>query len=141
MLETDGTRHRALRKLLQSDFTPRGLAGYEMFLRGITASTLDRALTNPSFDFVADVAADFPIRVLAQLLDVPESDIPQLISGNQMVGNTDPEATAALLYSPESEQFRDLPFGRRRRSRCSSTGTSWRGTAAAAPGPTWSPRC
>lgn len=111
MLETDGTRHRALRKLLQSDFTPRGLAGYEMFLRGITASTLDRALTNPSFDFVADVAADFPIRVLAQLLDVPESDIPQLIKwGNQMVGNTDPEATAALLYSPESEQFRDLPF-------------------------------
>ncbi len=111
MLETDGTRHRALRKLLQADFTPKGLAGYETFLRGITASTLDRALAKPEFDFVEDVAADFPIRVLAQLLDVPESDIPQLIKwGNQMVGNTDPEASAALLGSPQSEQFRDLPF-------------------------------
>jgi cytochrome P450 len=103
MLETDGTRHRALRKLLQADFTPKALAGFETFLRGITASTLDRA--------VAEVAADFPIRVLAQLLDVPESDIPQLIKwGNQMVGNTDPEHSAALLDSAESEQFKDLPF-------------------------------
>lgn len=111
ILETDGTRHRALRKLLQPQFTPRALAGYETFLRGITASTLDRALAKDEFDFVADVAADFPIRVLAQLLDVPESDIPQLIKwGNKMVGNTDPEHADVLANSPESEAFRDLPF-------------------------------
>lgn len=111
MLETDGSRHRALRKLLQADFTPKALAGFETFLRGITASTLDRALAHGEFDYVAEVAADFPIRVLAQLLDVPESDIPQLIKwGNQMVGNTDPEHSAALLDSAESEQFKDLPF-------------------------------
>lgn len=111
ILETDGTRHRALRKILQPDFTPRAIAGYETFLRGITASTLDRALKRDQFDFVAEVAADFPIRVLAQLLDVPESDIPQLIKwGNRMVGNTDPEHADVLATSPESEQYRDLPF-------------------------------
>lgn len=111
ILETDGTRHRALRKILQPDFTPRAIAGYETFLRGITASTLDRALKHEEFDFVAEVAADFPIRVLAQLLDVPESDIPQLIKwGNRMVGNTDPEHADVLATSPESEQYRDLPF-------------------------------
>lgn len=111
ILETDGTRHRALRKILQPDFTPRAIAGYETFLRGITASTLDRALKHQEFDFVAEVAADFPIRVLAQLLDVPESDIPQLIKwGNRMVGNTDPEHADVLATSPESEQYRDLPF-------------------------------
>ncbi len=111
MLETDGTRHRALRKILQPSFTPRAIAGYETFLRGITASTLDRALVQDEFDFVADVAADFPIRVLAQLLDVPESDIPQLIRwGNKMVGNQDPEHADVLAGSPESEQYRDLPF-------------------------------
>ncbi|MDO8308785.1 MAG: cytochrome P450 [Actinomycetota bacterium] len=111
MLETDGTRHRALRKMLQPEFTPRAIAGYETFLRGLTATTLDRALVNDEFDFVADVAADFPIRVLAQMLDVPESDIPQLIKwGNRMVGNTDPEHADVLADSPESEQYRDLPF-------------------------------
>lgn len=111
MLETDGKRHRALRKVLQPEFTPRAIAGYETFLRGITASTLDRAFALDEFDFVAEVAADFPIRVLAQLLDVPESDIPNLIKwGNRMVGNTDPEHADVISGSPESEQYRDLPF-------------------------------
>ena len=111
ILETDGSRHRALHKMLQPQFTPRALAGYETFLRGITATTLDRALAKDQFDFVADVAADFPIRVLAQLLDVPESDIPQLIKwGNKMVGNQDPEHADVLADSPESEMYRDLPF-------------------------------
>ena len=111
ILETDGPRHRALRKMLQPQFTPRALAGYETFLRGITATTLDRALVQNEFDFVADIAADFPIRVLAQLLDVPESDIPQLIKwGNKMVGNQDPEHADVLADSPESEMYRDLPF-------------------------------
>lgn len=111
ILETDGSRHRALRRMLQPQFTPRALAGYETFLRGITATTLDRALAKDQFDFVADIAADFPIRVLAQLLDVPESDIPQLIKwGNKMVGNQDPEHADVLADSPESELYRDLPF-------------------------------
>jgi len=111
MLDMDGARHRALRKLLQYDFTPRALAVYETFLRGLTANTVDEALKKERFDFVAEVAADFPIRVLAKLMDVPEADIPQLIKwGNRMVGNTDPEHADVLLDSEESEKYRDLPF-------------------------------
>ena len=44
MIDTDGLRHAALRRLLQRDFTPRSLEGYESFLRGLTATTLDAAL-------------------------------------------------------------------------------------------------
>ncbi|MDA3022502.1 MAG: cytochrome P450 [Actinomycetota bacterium] len=111
MIETDGERHRALRKLLQPEFTPKALANYETFLRGLTATTLDNALPQGEFDFVAEVAADFPIRVLAQMLDVPEADIPLLIEwGNRMVGNTDPEHADVLADSQESDQYKDLPF-------------------------------
>jgi len=111
MLERDGTRHRALRKLLQPAFTPKALAVYESFLRGITANTLDVALDKDRFDFVDEVAADFPIRVLARLLGVPEEDTDQLIAwGNRMVGNTDPESADVLASDPESEKYRDLPF-------------------------------
>ena len=78
MLETDGVRHRALRRLMQGEFTPRAVAGYETFLRGLTASTLDAAFANPEFEFVDQVAADFPIRVLAKMLDVPDTDIYKL---------------------------------------------------------------
>ncbi|MFM1917988.1 MAG: hypothetical protein RJB01_1503 [Actinomycetota bacterium] len=111
MLERDGSRHRALRKLLQHQFTPKALAVYESFLRGVTANTLDTALAKDEFDFVDEVAADFPIRVLARLLDVPEEDTDQLIAwGNRMVGNTDPESADVLASDPESEKYRDLPF-------------------------------
>lgn len=111
MLETDGKRHRTLRKLMQPEFTPKAVAGYETFLRGLTATTLDAAFAKGSFDFVADVSADFPIRVLARMLDVPDEDTPKLIEwGNRMVGNTDPEHADVLASSPESEQFRNLPF-------------------------------
>jgi cytochrome P450 len=111
MLETDGDRHRALRKLMQPEFTPRALAGYETFLRGITRTTLDAALPKGTFDFVKEVSADFPIRVLARLLGVPDDDTGQLIAwGNRMVGNTDPEHADVLAGSPESEQYRNLPF-------------------------------
>jgi cytochrome P450 len=111
MLESDGERHRALRRLLQPEFTPRAVAGYETFLRGLTAITLDAALPKGEFDFVKEVSADFPIRVLARMLGVPDDDTPQLIEwGNRMIGNTDPEHADVLLDSEESEKYRLLPF-------------------------------
>jgi cytochrome P450 len=111
LLETDGLRHRAMRRMLQGEFTPQAVAKYETFLRGITASTLDAAFAKGEFDFVEEVSADFPIRVLARILDVPDEDTGQLIKwGNRMVGNTDPEHADVLIGSPDSEQYRHVPF-------------------------------
>lgn len=112
MLETDGPRHRALRKLLQRDFSPRQVnRRFEQFLRGLTRQTLDAALVKGEFDFVREVSADFPIRVLARMLDVPDEDTPKLIDwGNRIIGNTDPDYTDVLLNSPESLKYQDLPF-------------------------------
>lgn len=111
LLETDGLRHRALRRMLQGEFTPQAVAKYETFLRGITAKTVDAALAKQQFDFVDEVSADFPIRVLARLLGVPDSDTGQLIAwGNRMVGNTDPEHADLLIDSAESEQYKHVPF-------------------------------
>jgi cytochrome P450 len=111
MLETDGTRHQALRRLLARDFAQRAVARYEVFLRGLTAHTLDAALAKGRFDFVAEIAADFPINVLARMLDVPDGDTRKLIEwGNRIIGNTDPDYADVLLHSEESERYRDLPF-------------------------------
>lgn len=111
LLETDGTRHRALRRLLQGQFTPPAVAKYESFLRGITATTLDNAFAKGTFDFVEDVAADFPINVLVRLLDVPVEDTHKLIDwGNRMVGFDDPEHADVLISDPESEKYRLVPF-------------------------------
>ena len=111
LLETDGNRHRALRRLLQGQFTPAAVARYETFLRGLTATTLDNAFAKKEFDFVTEVSADFPIQVLAKLLDVPDEDTDKLIDwGNRMIGNTDPEHADILINDPESEKYRLVPF-------------------------------
>jgi cytochrome P450 len=111
MLETDGPRHHALRRLLQRDFSHRAVAQYEVFLRGLTARTLDAALPRGRFDFVSEIAADFPINVLARMLDVPDGDTRKLIEwGNRIIGNTDPDYADVLLHSEESERYRNLPF-------------------------------
>ncbi len=111
LLETDGTRHRAMRRLLQGEFTPQAVAKYETFLRGLTATTLDNAFAKGEFDFVEEVAADFPIRVLAKILDVPDSDTGQLIEwGNRMIGFDDPEHADLMMNDPESEKYRLVPF-------------------------------
>lgn len=111
LLETDGARHRSLRRLMQGEFTPSAVAGYETFLRGLTRTTLDTAFAKGSFDFVEEVAADFPIRVLARMLDVPDHDTGKLIEwGNRMIGNTDPEHADVLIDDPESEKYRLVPF-------------------------------
>jgi cytochrome P450 len=113
MLETDGPRHLALRKLLLRDFSIGPLRRYEDFLRDLARVTVDTALrgSTTELDFVQSIAADFPINVLARLLAVPDEKIPQLISwGNEIVGATDPEYARVPVDSPESEQYKHLPF-------------------------------
>ncbi|MDX3381826.1 cytochrome P450 [Streptomyces niveiscabiei] len=111
ILELDGVRHRALRALLQRQFGANVINSYAGFLRGLTATTLDTALAKGTFDFVEEISADFPINVLARLLDVPPEDNRRLIDwGNRIIGNTDPDYADVLLHSEESERYRDLPF-------------------------------
>ncbi len=112
ILEMDGLRHRALRKLISREFSrPNLMRNYEELLRDITRTTVDAALAKGVFDFVADVSADFPIQVLARLLDVPQEKTGQLIDwGNEIIGFSDPEHAKILISDAASEQYKHLPF-------------------------------
>lgn len=111
ILESDGTRHQALRKLLARDFSVAQLRKYEEFLRDLARVSINEALIREDVDFVDAVAADFPINVLARLLDVPDDMIPQLIEwGNTIVGFSDPEMSAVLVDSDEAQKYKHLPF-------------------------------
>ena len=92
-----------MRKLIAARVQPGPLTRkYEDFLRGLTKETVDEALeAQREFDFVKKISADFPIQVLARLLDVPPEDTGELIAwGNQMIGNTDPDYAKHLLDRP-----------------------------------------
>ncbi len=116
MLETDGVRHQALRRLVQREFTPRNLMkNYEAFLRELTLETIANAFSerddNGQIDFVNSISADFPIQVLARLLDVPREHTGQLIAwGNEFVANTDPDYAKVRADLAESDKYKHLPF-------------------------------
>jgi cytochrome P450 len=111
ILESDGSRHQALRKLLARDFSVGQLRRYEDFLRGLARTSIEDALAKQDIDFVDAIAADFPINVLARLLDVPDDMIPQLIEwGNAIVGFSDPELSDVLVDSEEAQKWKHLPF-------------------------------
>ena len=111
ILESDGTRHQALRKLLARDFSVAQLRRYEEFLRDLVRVSINEAFIRQDVDFVDAIAADFPINVLARLLDVPDEMIPQLIQwGNTIVGFSDPELSQVLVDSDEAQKYKHLPF-------------------------------
>ncbi len=111
MLETDPPRHTRLRGLVGPPFTPRAVRAYESALRELTTVILDRALALGEFDFIEEVAKELPIRVLARLLGVPETDTDRLIGwGDRMIANTDPDFADVLHDSPASDRYRLLPF-------------------------------
>ncbi len=116
MLESDGVRHRALRKLMQREFGGQTLRKYEDFLQGLTRVTVDAALRPTGaefveFDFVEQISADFPVQVLARMLGVPAADTGKLIDwGNRMIGNTDPDYADVLLGDADSDKYKHLPF-------------------------------
>ena len=65
------TRHR---RLLSRVFTPRRMAQLEPQIRAYCARSLDPLLGSGRFDFVADLAAQLPMRVISMLLGIPDSD-------------------------------------------------------------------
>ncbi len=72
---------------------------------------LDDALPKGEFDFVDDIAAPIPIRVLGHILGVPEEHHDRLIElSDRLINNNDPELASVTADSPESDAYRLAPF-------------------------------
>jgi cytochrome P450 len=74
ILFEDPPAHDLHRGLLSRVFTPRRLAEIEPQARTYCARTLDPLMEQGSFDFIHDLAAELPMRVIGMLLGVPEED-------------------------------------------------------------------
>ncbi len=66
--------HDIHRKLLSRMFTPRKINDLEPKIREFCARSLDPLVGTGRFDFVADLGAQMPMRVIGMLLGVPEED-------------------------------------------------------------------
>ena len=74
-ISNDPPVHTAYRQMVQRIFAPKRMLGLEQQVRDITCQVLDRLEGRDEFDFIADIGAQVPMRVIGSLLGVPEEQL------------------------------------------------------------------
>lgn len=78
MVNMDDPRHARLRRIVSRAFTPKRLAEIDERMAGTATAIVDDVLAKGSGDFVQDVAARMPIKVICAMLDIPEEHHPRI---------------------------------------------------------------
>jgi cytochrome P450 len=97
MISMDDPRHARIRRIVSKAFTPRMLERVVDSVRGIVEDVLDRARRKAeagdgTLDVVADIAAPIPLRVICDMMGVPDEDRALVLSAsNVILSGGDPE--------------------------------------------------
>lgn len=88
----DAPKHSKLRRVASAAFTPRQVRLIDHLIAQHASDLTQRALEKEQIDGVADIAADLPLLVLADLLGMPREDRHLLFRwSNNLVGFDDPD--------------------------------------------------
>ncbi len=97
MIAMDDPRHARLRKLVAPGFTPRMMRKLEETVNQQASMIIDDVCEQGECDFVVDVAARLPLRIVCDLMGIPESQLDFVFDQtNIILGAGDPE------YVPDS---------------------------------------
>jgi cholest-4-en-3-one 26-monooxygenase len=92
MLNMDPPQHVRFRNLVKHAFVPRSLAPLEGRVRKMVRQIIDDVAHRGECEFVADIACQLPLRVITEMIGVPEADRQKVYDwSNKMVGFDDPE--------------------------------------------------
>jgi cholest-4-en-3-one 26-monooxygenase len=107
MINMDAPQHSRLRKIISRGFTPRAVERLRNGLAQAAREIAEKAAATGRGDFVQQVAAELPLRAIANLLGVPAEDRTKLFRWtNEMVGDEDPEfADSEALASAGEVMF------------------------------------
>ncbi|HEX4376874.1 MAG TPA: cytochrome P450, partial [Steroidobacteraceae bacterium] len=70
----DPPQHTVYRKALTRIFSPKRMQAIELQIRAFCARTLDPLVESGEFDFITNLGAQMPMRVIGMLLGIPEQD-------------------------------------------------------------------
>ncbi|MFG2050641.1 cytochrome P450 [Micromonospora sp. NPDC048935] len=89
LVTTDPPRHRRLRSVISSMFTPRAVAGLTPRIERITHSLLDTVDGEDRFELVDTLTYALPITVICELIGLPMEDEPLFKVWGEALGTID----------------------------------------------------
>jgi len=95
MINMDDPRHTRLRRIVAGAFTPRMLRQVEDSVQRAASAIVDDLVARGECDFVTDVAAPLPLKIICDMMGIPESDYATVFTrSNVILGAGDPEYVA-----------------------------------------------
>ncbi|MBV8235249.1 MAG: cytochrome P450 [Acidimicrobiia bacterium] len=96
MINLDDPRHARLRRIVSAAFTPKMIKQFEDQVQAAADDIVDTVIDKGECDFVTEVAARLPLKIICDMMGIPESDYDFVFArSNVILGATDPE------YVPE----------------------------------------
>jgi cytochrome P450 len=101
ILGMDPPRHTKHRNIVQVGFTPKLIRQKEENIRATVTALIDDVIEKGECDFVDDIAVELPLRVIADMLGVPQDDRRQLFKWtntlSRAAATTDPQLGMGAL--------------------------------------------
>jgi methyl-branched lipid omega-hydroxylase len=92
MINIDDPRHARLRRIVSRAFSPRLIAKFEADVRLVAASIVDELLATGPCDFVANVAARLPLKIICDMMGIPADQYGMVLANtNIILSGADPE--------------------------------------------------
>ncbi len=97
MIAMDDPRHARLRRIVSHGFTPNRLRNLLADVERAATSIVDGVIDRGRCDFVTDIAAMLPLKIICDMMGIPERDYRYVFDRtNVILGATDPEYVADL---------------------------------------------
>lgn len=101
ILGMDPPRHTKHRNVVQAVFTPKMIRQKEDNIRATVTALIDDVIEKGTCDFVEDIAVELPLRIIADMLGVPQDDRRQLFEWtntlSRAAATTDPQLGLGAL--------------------------------------------
>jgi cytochrome P450 len=92
MINMDAPRHARLRRIVSRAFSPRMIAKFEDDVRTAAAKVVDDLLATGPCDFVSNVAARLPLKIICDMMGIPDDQYEMVLANtNIILSGADPE--------------------------------------------------
>jgi cytochrome P450 len=99
MINMDDPRHAKIRRIVSRAFSPRMIQRFEDQVQAVADQIIEEVVAKGAGDFVADVAARLPLKIICDMMGIPESGYKTVFdNSNIILGGGDAE------FLPENDE-------------------------------------